>query len=252
MNPGPAEPPPFVAAPPAAGWGWKKFLLVSLLAIVVHLAFVFLLGAKKQILPRAVKNVPVFHLADNAGELVRLTDPTLFALPHTEDFPASVQVGTPTVTVAEFRRPETLPFLTNNPARLGAMFNVFMQTNQTERTTLKFKPEPELAAPAINLEPVLPQNSSWLLAGALAGRRVLNDISVPPPAVNDVLAPSRVQLLVSPDGNIVSAVLLEASGLDAADQSALALARTLRFAPADKLAFGEIIFTWHTVPATAP
>ncbi len=70
--------------------------------------------------------------------------------------------------------------------------------------------------------------------------------------MDDVIPPSRVQLLVDQNGNIDSAVLLESSGDDAADQQALGLARALRFAPADKPMFGEIIFNWHTVPASAP
>jgi hypothetical protein len=74
--------------------------------------------------------------------------------------------------------------------------------------------------------------------------------------VNDVIAPSRVQLLINRDGTVASAVLLETTGYAAADhcapadQQALDLARTLRFAPADRLMFGEIDFDWHTVPLT--
>ncbi len=252
MNPEAAETTSFTEPPPVESWGWRKFLLVIVIAFAAHLAFVFLLGAKKATPTRAVKNVPVFHLADNSSELVRLTDPTLFALPHAEDFPGNVMMATPAVAAPEFRWTETPPFLGLSPASLGGAFNAFMQTNRVEMSPLKFKPEPQFAAPAINLEPALPQNSSWSLAGGLAGRRVLNNLSVPSPAVNDVIAPSRVQLLVAPDGNVVSTVLLETSGLDAADQSALTLARSLRFVSADKLVFGEILFTWHTVPVNAP
>lgn len=252
MNPGTAEPPPFAAAPPADGWGWKKFFLIVLLAFAAHLAFVGLLGAKKTAPPRAVSNVPVFHLADNASELVRLTDPTLFALPHAEDFPAAFRNGRPAVPTPDFRRTEAPAFLTPDAGDLGATFSAFLRTNRTERIALHFKPAPQFSTPPAIGETALPQNSSWRLAGDLAGRRVLNELSLPTPAVNDVLPPSRVQLLVAPDGTVASTVLLEASGLDAADQAALALARTLRFAPAKSPAFGEIIFTWHTVPAPAP
>jgi hypothetical protein len=258
MNAAPAEPPVFAPPPPAASWGWKKFLLVFLLAVAAHLAFVFLFGAKKTPPRRTVKNVPVFHLADNASELVRLTDPTLFARPHAEDFPAGLMSVTPALAATEFHWTEAPPFLTNDVQSLGAAFRAFMQTNQLETPPLRFKPEPQLAAPAINLDPGLPQNSSWSLAGALAGRRVLNDVSAPSQSVNDVIAPSRVQLLVSPDGDVVSAVLVDDGEYAAtdhyapADQTALALTRTLRFAPADQLAFGEIIFNWHTVPTNAP
>jgi hypothetical protein len=43
-------------------------------------------------------------------------------------------------------------------------------------------------------------------------------------------------------------VLLQSSEDAEADRLALDLARTLQFAPADRLMFGEIIFNWHTVP----
>jgi len=61
-----------------------------------------------------------------------------------------------------------------------------------------------------------------------------------------------VQLLVAADGQVLSAVLLATSGDDAADQTALMLARTLRFRPAAQAMFGEIIFNWHAVPAATP
>ncbi len=77
---------------------------------------------------------------------------------------------------------------------------------------------------------------------------------VPPPLPrNDVLAPSTVQLLVDTAGNVASAVVPEPNAdhdYDA-DQLALQLVRNLRFAPAPRLMFGEITFTWHTVPTNA-
>jgi hypothetical protein len=72
-----------------------------------------------------------------------------------------------------------------------------------------------------------------------------------------VIAPSKVQLLVNESGNVVSAVLLApdsgftaADQYDQADQRALELARTARFAPSSRLTVGRMIFNWHTVPVT--
>jgi hypothetical protein len=71
----------------------------------------------------------------------------------------------------------------------------------------------------------------------------------------DVIAPSKVQVLVDAAGNVVSAVLLPsengftaADHYDAADQRALELARALRFTPSARLTFGRITFNWQTVP----
>jgi TonB family protein len=237
--------------PPAAGSGWKKFSLFVALAFVVQLTLVFLLGAKKNAAPRAVNNVPVFQLAGNGSELVWLTDPTLFVLPQPEDFAAAGWPPPPAVTNLLFRYTEAPSFLAS-PAvsSLGAAFKTFMRTNQVAPFQPGFKPEPQLFMPEMAIESLLPQISTWHLAGEIAGRQILNTFSAPTLAVNDVIAPSRVQLLVDTDGTVASAVLLESSGYDAADQQALELARTLRFAPADRLMFGEIDFNWHTVPVT--
>lgn len=251
MNPGTAEPQPIASSLPAPGWGWKKFLLVVALAFAVHFGLIYLLGEKKIISQRTVKNVPVFRLAA-PDELVRLTDPTLFALPHAEDFSPAFWSQPPAVKAPEFRWTEPPLYLALATENLGAAFDAFMQNYQPEKLALNFKPEPQLSSPGINVESALPQNSSWQLAGELAGRRILNSLSPPTQTVNDVIAPSRAQLLVAPDGNVLSAVLLESSGLDAADQQALTLARSLQFAPAKKLMFGEIIFNWHTVPVSTP
>jgi len=251
MNAPSAETHP-LSMPPAAGWSWKKTVLVILFALAAHIAFIFLFGTKKNAAPRVATNVPVFRLADNSSELVRLADPTLFALPHAEDFAPAIWSQPPAVEPPSFRWTEAPPFLPPDAASLGAAFDMFMQTNSFATIALNFKPEPQLVAPKAVIESVLPQTSTWQLAGEIAGRRILNTLSAPSLTVNDVIAPSRVQLLVDKSGNVASAVLLETSGYDAADQSALELARTLRFAPAEKLAFGEIIFNWHTVPVSTP
>ncbi len=251
MNPPSAEIPLRAEPAPADGWGWKKFLLILALVFAAHLAFVFLLGAKKTAAARVAANVPVFRLADNRSELVRLTDPTLFALPHSEDF-VPVAWSHPAADTNSFHYTEPPSFLPLAVADLGATFRVFMQTNRLAVTQLNFKPPPQLVAPSANLESVLPQNSTWQLAGEIARRKILKPFTAPTLAFNDILSPSRVQLLVEPDGNVISAVLLETSGYDHADQQALELARALRFAPADKLMFGEILFNWHTVPVVSP
>ena len=251
MNAGPAE--TQLPAPPAAGWSWKKLYLIILFASAAHVAFVFLLGAKKPVVPRAVTNVPVFHLADSGNELIRLTDPTLFVLPHAEDFTPAIwstprASWTPTFSWDEPPAPAFLPSPSTDT--LGAAFQAFMQTNRSATVLLNLKPEPRLFVPNVTIESALPQNSTWQLAGEVAGRRLVTTLVVPTLSFNDLIAPSQVQLLVDTDGNVASTVLLKSSEDAEADRQALALARTLRFAPAEQLTFGEIIFNWHTVPVT--
>jgi TonB family protein len=238
-------------SPPESSWGFNKTIFVILFVFAAHLAFVFLFGQKKTPAPRIATNVPVFQLADNASELVRLTDPTLFAFPHAEDF-ASTAAATPAVTEPSFAWTEPPPFLPLDAASLGATFKNFMATNRFAAPPLNFKPQPQIIRPQVTLKSVLPQASTWQLVGEIAVRKYLNPLTVPTLPFNDVIAPSRVQLLVDKTGEVVSAVLLETSGDTTADQQALALARKLQFAPADKLMFGEIIFNWQTVPLVSP
>jgi len=87
----------------------------------------------------------------------------------------------------------------------------------------------------------------------------------------DIISPSVVQVLVDAAGNVVSAVLLPSeNSLEAtasrdadADQCAVELARTARFAPlwpgagsvesspSIRLAVGRFIFNWQSVPPPA-
>jgi len=242
----------FTPLPPASGWSWQKLVLIILFAFTTHLAFVFVLGAKKTVPPRPVTNVPLFRLADNPSELIRLTDPTLFVLPHANEFAPADWAQPPVVTAPSFRWTEPPPFLPPATDMLGAVFQTFMQTNRFVPQPLSFKPAPQLILPTLAIPSLLPQQSTWQLSGAIASRRLLSELTVPTLALNDILSPSRVQVLVDQAGNVVSAVLLESSGDNETDLTALALSRTLRLAPAVKLGFGEIIFNWHTVPVSAP
>lgn len=220
------------------------------LAFAAHLAFLFVFGAKKAPVPRAVANVPQFQIAAD-GEWIALDDPTLFALPHLEDFAPAVWRRLPDVTPPSFRWTEAPPFLPPPVEVLGAAFGTFMQSNRFADFRLNFKPEPQLAVPDAPLESVLPKNSTLQIAGGLAHRHLLQPIHLPSLTNSDVLPPVKVQALVDAAGKVVSVVLLEASGLEQADTNALAFARTARFAPADRLTFGELIFNWHTVPEPA-
>ena len=132
-----------------------------------------------------------------------------------------------------------------------------MQTNRFAGIELQLKPPLKLSTPVLPIEPVLAQASTLLIQGDVARRQLLNQIDVPSLPYNDVIAPSKVQVVVDAAGNVVSAVLLppdnpvEAAGhYEAADRRALEIARTARFAPAAHLTLGRLIFNWRTVPMT--
>jgi len=253
MNAETAETPALAKSePPAADWSRSRWMIFIALALAAHLAGVFLFGARQNAAPRTVGKVPQFHLVAGDGELVALMDPTLFALPHLNDFAPVAWLRPAAVEPPVFRwspQPQFLPPITRT---LGAAFNAFMRTNYFTALKLDFKPEPPLADATVTTASLAPQVSTVQLAGELAHRRMLNSVIAPTLAYDDVIKPSRVQALVDANGTVVSVVLTGASEYAPADQAALALARTARFAPAAGLMLGELIFTWHTVPANAP
>jgi len=240
------------ATPMTACWSTRRWITLIGLALIAHVALVFLFSTRSDPKPRPVSKIPQFHLVDDNCELVALNDPSLFALPHLNDFlPAAwrrpVPFKPPKFDWSE--PPQYLPPVIKN---WGVTFKTFMQTNLFSGLNPDYKPEPPPAGSAENFGLLLRQNSTLQLAGRLAQRRMLNQIIVPTLVWNDVVKPSRVQLLVDANGSVASVVLLESSEYAAADQNALALAKTARFAPGEGSSLGEFIFNWHTVPARTP
>lgn len=235
------------------GWSRKKFFLLFLLAVGAHLGCVIVFGAKRNPPARAVPVVPQLQLAQNHREIAALTDPTLFVLPHEalDGVPAAwrnpPQPEEPSFHWAENELP---PFLKPVAEDFGANFAAFLKTNRMVNETNDFKPVPQVAAPEVAIEPMLPQRSVLKIKGDLATRPTVSLPTVPAIPYNDVIRPSRVQAVVDGDGNVISTVLLESSEFADADRKALELARQIRFAPANKTVIGELIFTWHTVPVT--
>jgi TonB family protein len=238
---------------PPGGWSRPRWIIFLVLAMAAHLALVFAFGAKKTPPPRAVTNAPQFQLTQGASEITALTDPTLFARPHEAvDFVPALWRRPPPVQTPSFRWTEPPPYLVPAAETLGAAFNSFMQTNWMAMQALNFKPEAQFDDVASIIESAPAQHSAIRIAGSLSQRRLLNRITLPSMPRNDVLSPSKVQVLVDASGTVLSAVLLESSDWSVADQKALELSRAARFSPGSGTVFGEITFIWHTVPTKAP
>jgi hypothetical protein len=259
MNPASANPPlpePTLPLPESEGWSWKKMFYLVTLAVAAHVALIFVFGTKKQFVPKPVTEVPRLQFANRADELLELDNPTLFALPNPRDFAAAIWQQPPTNRPPSFRwqaKPGELPL--PDTENLGAAFVRFMQTNVFGDFQPDFKPAPPFAELAVHIETALPQQTTLQLSGALADRPLLRQPALPSLEWKDIIAPSRVQVLVGGDGTVISAVLLPPdSDLEAAgraskgDTNAVVLARSLKFAPAAQLVFGEVTFHWHTTP----
>ena len=240
--------------PPGEGWTRRKFVLVLGFVLAFHLALIFLFGTKKQIVPRPVANVPHLQLVNAANEFIALGDPTLFARPNLHDLATTFWRRMPPVAQPDFNWPAPPGYLPPVNASFGAAFHDFMQHNLPPEFALDFKPEPKAGLPDVASVDSAPR-TTMRISGELARRPLLNPAALVPPPLprNDVIPPSTVQLLVDTAGNVASAVVAKPNaGHDYdADQLALQLVRNLRFGPAPHLMFGEITFTWHTVPTNA-
>jgi TonB family protein len=230
---------------PQGGGPWTRSRWLTLVALVfaAHVLLLFAFGGRKQIVPRAVTNVPTLKLADDSSEWLALNDPTLFVLPHQKDFASAIWLPAHVL-----EPPRWLPLSADE---LGLAFNQFMQTNRFASFELQLKSPVKLSAPGLPVEPALAKTSTLQIQDGLAQRRLSDAINLPSWPYADVLAPSVVQAVVDAPGNVVSTVLLSPSGYDAADQRALELARAARFAPSSRLTIGRMIFNWHTVPPPA-
>ena len=259
MNPAVTiSPAPEPGGPLEKNWSGTRWVVVMLAAFAVHVGFIMTFAEKKTATPLPVTKVPKLTLANNSDELLALNNPTLFALPQQRDFQSDGGLKPNEVKSPSFRWTEPPRWLPLSETGLGAAVGEFLKTNSFAKLTLDFKPAPQLSAPGLPVEPVLPQNSTMQIEDGLAQRALPSEMSLTNWPYPDVLAPCVVQVLVNPAGNVISAVVLPpedglAAGghYAAADQRALEVARALRFKPAPQPAVGKIIFNWHTVPPTS-
>ena len=258
MNAVPAGPPQAAGPASASGWSRQRWLALIVLIFAAQLGFIYALGERQFKPQRTLGSVPKLKLAEEADELLALNDPTLFILPHAHDFAAGIWRQT-RIVQPSFRWEEPPGELSSPAANtLGATFVQFMKTNRFAEPPLDLIPAPELTAPMLVVQPVFAENSSVQIEGDLAQRKLLSSFSLTNWPYSDLIAPSRVQVLVNANGAVVSAVLLPSgNGIGAtasyaiADQRALEIARSLRFAPGPRLTVGFMIFNWRTVPAPA-
>jgi hypothetical protein len=179
-------------------------------------------------------------------------------LPHQKDFASAIWLQTAALKQPSFRWTEPPRWLPLSADELGLAFNQFMQTNHFAGFELQLKPPLKLSAPGLPVEPALAQNSTLRVEGELAQRQLPSPINLTNWLYANVIAPSKVQVLVDAAGNVISTVLLPpdsgftaADQYEKADQRALELARAMRFTPSSRLTVGRMIFNWHTVPPPA-
>lgn len=264
-------------------WTWLRWTAAIAIVFAAHVVLIFIFGARKPVAPVSVRHASSLALVNDApGDWLPLNDATLFALPGNYGFAASMWAELPPMPIHPphwSEEPRWLsPSNTLQMAGLFASFNQFAQTNRFVRIHFEFYVPPTTAAPATPTQPPIAQLSTLRVEGELAGRLLLTPIKLPSWPDSDIDEPTIVQVLVNAAGDVVSAVLLPQSVLSPgnsweppltdnqhADKWAVAMARSLRFAPlpdaADgpavqnstlsRMAIGKLIFNWQTVPQSA-
>ena len=151
--------------------------------------------------------------------------------------------------------------LTLQVKNLGNAFRQFVQTNIAPAFAIADNPEPHVAAPGLFRSDIpVPTQSILRIEGELLQRAFASPLALPDLQATNILSPTVVQVVVDRDGNTVRASLLATSGSKDADKQALEWAKAARYQSirgsgtgpslVATLNWGQLVFSWHTVPAT--
>jgi len=199
------------------------------------------------------------------GELPWLDDPARFALVSQHGFSGPIWLSLPRFQHQAMEWSEPPRWLTQDVSRLGAAF-AFAPGAGTPSPVASEKPPASFGGLPAFTTPII-TNSTLRVEGPIARRRLLTPFDLPAWPHTDILLPTLVQVVVDPQGTVVSAILMGGasllgggSGLAAADRRALELARAARFEPFapdatnSGLTWGVMMFQWQVVtpPKTPP
>ena len=268
------------AGPTVQKWTWTHWLAIVAIVFVGHVLLIFIFGAHKPVPTLAVKNVPLLTLVgESSAGWVSLKNATLYALPDRNGFSAVMWMRIPPPGFVKQNWTEDPRWLAATDSlpvnQLGADFRHFVQTNHFANARIDFNVPPVPVAPAVSPQLPFAQGSTLEIEGEIAKRGLLGTMKLPTWPFSDAIAPSVVQVVVDAEGRVISAVLLppqnysETPYLEAppvrdsdADERALELARSARFAPlssgagsiesspAARVSMGTLLFNWQAVPVT--
>lgn len=247
-------------------WTWRRWCVLIVLTLCAQLTLIVLLGDRSPSRVRRPSPAPKLGMVrDSSSELIALTDPTLFALPHRQGFSGPAWMTIPPVPSRSYEIAADPQWLALPLEHLGRIPEAVGQTNQTgilTTTLASFEPEP--AGPEFVFTSLFRDKSELVLGEGLARRQLKTVPKLPAWPNSEILTNTIVKLFVNGDGLPASpAVLLSASGLKAADDYALALANSARFEPIlnegpgrtrnplANLSWGTMIFEWQTVTPSA-
>lgn len=186
-----------------------------------------------------------------SGARPELADPTLFALVTADGFSRSAWLTVTPFSYGLTNLPEPMRWLTLDPDDLASDFAEFVQTNLLAEDVVVNELPATITPPVVRTAAV---SSGTVLSveGGLSDWRWHSPLPLPQ-FPEPILTNSLVRVLTDGKGQTLSAALLGACGVLAADQAALAYSRTLRFSPrssshllADRPAAesGLLVFRW--------
>ncbi len=253
-------------SPETAPWSWRRWGAVVLAVFALHLGALFLVSSRQEkVQRRAESRASVHWLTDPLGarktlDGLLLTDPTQFAMVHSRGFSGAawLRLQSPEYRPAEWTEAERS--LAQPTQLLGGAFRLA----STVGGQPAFDParKPSAGPPAL----VVPQSPLRSRSQVLVEGDVRLRPLVQPPLLKswphaDVLADTRVQVLVTAEGLVFSPRLTGTVNAKhpvqrAADLHALDLTRQFRFKPAAKnmpaSVEGVLVFQWHTIAPPAP
>ena len=241
-------------------WKARRWLLTIAIVFAGQVGLIFLLGEHSPAHARTRGPMVGFRLSSpSASELLAISDPTLFALPHPEGFSGRAWLHGFSQKLPSFEWSEPPQWLPLPVAQLGQAFKRFMETNQANSTQPLAVAEAELMIPQISSEPVLRSESIYTIAGPASKRRLLTPMRLKSWPHPDLLTNTVVHFFVDDQGRTFSPTKLSGSGLKEADEYAVGQVRAARFesiAPSgpqststpSRMTAGEFIFQWNTLP----
>jgi hypothetical protein len=252
----------------AAGSSWSRHVWIwgFVFLFLSHAFAVFWLAERQSTLPSWQKPTAFLYLGGNPDTDQRiaqksvLRDPTLFALPHAENFSGGAWLNF---------RPQLLQltnwiappeWLTLPLEQLGKSFDEYVATNRPTEdqllASLRVTAAPDVRMPD---QPVITKSTAKI-EGPLTLRKLLFAPALPNVPHADVLAKTIITVSVNGNGVVESASITRDSGSKWADDHALRLSRAFSFDSAaipdtrvrenSPPVFGRLVFTWNTVPPT--
>lgn len=244
----------------ASRWTARRWIASLIILFVLQVGLLFIVSEKHSAPKALQRRTQVRLLTKPMTQTQRFsrllaTDPTAFVLAHPRGFSGGAWLDNPAEKYVVPDWDEPPRWLELNVPALGTVFTNFLRGVGENGLHIADKIAPEMFV--LVEPPRSPAASRFFIEGDLADRPLLSILAPPVWPSTEILRNSTVQLLVDGAGNVVSARLLSRSGLMAADQRAVSLARDLNFRPLNagpgstNLMSGKITFQWETVPAPA-